>query len=161
MIRFGLGHSHSLCGRCFQPTAVDIKGLSKYLVDITEHSMCQPGYPSPRGGPAHQVLGLRTLPQRKVGRMPFLLPHLDTRTGIHSSPLRGRACHTRKLVDREVDIAVALVSESTIEQPLHPLNDLGDVAGSAREILGRTTFNASISAKKWPVGLHDSIGSIL
>ena len=62
---------------------MDINGLPRYLIAITEHSICQPGLPLPRDCP-RQVPGFLCLPQREIHWV-FLPSSTSTRAPASSS----------------------------------------------------------------------------
>ena len=89
---------------------------------------------APRRWPAHDVLGLCLLPQCEVGLMAFLPHPVELATGILDI-LKGASAEDAVLIllvvglDVEVDTAVGLVGEATVENLLHELLLFDDMSG--------------------------------
>src|SRR3989304_6320867 len=96
-------------------------GWPRYLRDMAEHSMCQPGRPR-----------LRLLPEYEVTGVLLALARLDAGAGEHRVEVAGGQLAVVRLApDAEVDVAVRLVGVAALDEALDHPDDGGDLVGGA------------------------------
>ena len=109
----------------------------RYLIAITEHSMCQPGRPGPIGGVPERLAVLGRLPERKIARVGLLvLVHIHARAGQIAAEIVVRELAVRRETgDLEVDRAVARVGVLPSPSRSMALDHVVDVFGGRRQPL--------------------------
>ena len=121
--------SFSWCGKTrSDPPPCTSNGMPSTVSAIAEHSMCQPGRPSPRATFQIRVLPLLArLPEREVlGRL-LQLGDVVALTLLHllERPVRQLPV-VRKRGNAEVDVATALVGVIRLHERLDQGDDLAD-----------------------------------
>ena len=120
-----------------EPAAVDLERRARAVSSaITEHSMCQPGRPSPQGEGQRGVLaGLRRLPEREVARVLLARVRLAVLDLVGALPREPAVVGEAR--DPEVDVAVDRVGEAALDELLDERDDLRDVLGHLRQVVGQ------------------------
>ncbi len=101
---------------------------------IAEHSMCQPGRPSPQGESQARVLArLARLPEREVERVLLELGAAGLLALVHLVGVAVRELAVAvEAADPEVDVTPGLVGVPALDQRLDQRDDLGDRLGRQR-----------------------------
>ena len=113
---------------------------------MAEHSMCQPGRPGPPGARPLRLARLGRFPQREVERAALLLADLDARAGLEIVwALSGQSAVRGKPADGIVDVAARGVGEALVAEAADESDDVRDVGGGARLVVGGAIPSATMS----------------
>ncbi len=102
---------------------------------IAEHSMCQPGRPSPHGLSHDGSPGLADFHSAKSATCRFRSPPAPPSPCIDSIERFESLPYLGVFADVEVHVAVRLVGESLVDQAFDELDDLGHALGCPREVV--------------------------